>query len=260
MSTITSTGCATTSYTTYPTAYITVSKQRLKQFGTNVYLNHGDNYEIELFNPTSCNIMAKIQIDSNFISDKGIVIKPGQRVFLERFIDTNNKFVFNTYNIDSTDQDATRAIQNNGDISVSFFNEHYDTYVWRDYWINQPHIVYTNYNTSGTFGCTGDPGPSGPIGIPGAPDTLSYTSEISANYSSKETGRTERGGRSSQQFTSTDMKFSNIPYHTVYWKILPTSAQAYVTAANVNVLYCSDCGAKRKKDSFKFCPFCGNKY
>jgi membrane protease subunit (stomatin/prohibitin family) len=45
----------------------------------------------------------------------------------------------------------------------------------------------------------------------------------------------------------------------VAWQILPKSQKQY-TAEEVSVNYCGNCGAKRKKDSFKFCPHCGTKF
>ena len=77
-----------------PTSHITVKKQRLKQFSNSVYLKDGDEFEIELFNPTRKTILSKISINGNYISNAGIIIKPGQRVFLERYIDVDKKFVF----------------------------------------------------------------------------------------------------------------------------------------------------------------------
>ena len=77
----------------YPEAFITKGKQRIKQFGGTVYLKDGDNFEIEIFNPTSGHVLAKINLDGKLISYTGIVLRPGERVFLERHLDSNNKFL-----------------------------------------------------------------------------------------------------------------------------------------------------------------------
>ena len=42
------------------------------------------------------------------------------------------------------------------------------------------------------------------------------------------------------------------------WKIMPTSTKVY-DSSDIS-LYCAECGAKRKKTSFKFCPHCGTKF
>lgn len=104
------------------TAFITRSKSRLKTYGENVYIKSGENFEIELFNGHTDNVMAKIWINNKLISQSGLVLKPGQRYFLERFIDSNNKFKYETYAVDGSG-DASRAIANNGLVKVEFYKE-----------------------------------------------------------------------------------------------------------------------------------------
>ena len=62
--------------------------------GKFVYLQNGQEFEIELYNPTSEVVMAKIEMNGKSISSSGIVLRPGERVFLERFLDNSNKFKF----------------------------------------------------------------------------------------------------------------------------------------------------------------------
>ena len=69
-----------------PQSFVTKGKQRLKQHSNTVYLKNGDEFEIELFNPTKNHILAKILLDCKSISNSGIVLKPGQRIFLERYL------------------------------------------------------------------------------------------------------------------------------------------------------------------------------
>ena len=45
-----------------PTAYVTVGRQRLKQNNDTVYLNDGNEFEVEMFNPTTKPILAKLNI------------------------------------------------------------------------------------------------------------------------------------------------------------------------------------------------------
>ncbi len=105
-----------------PQAFITKRKQRLKQNDGQVYLKDGDEYEIEIFNPTPTHILAKIKVDKDYLSGGGIVLRPGERVFLERFLDTNNKFVFRTYEV-GKEAVNVGAIDNNGYVEIEFFNE-----------------------------------------------------------------------------------------------------------------------------------------
>ena len=114
-----------------PCAYITKDRKRLKQFGQNVYLNNGDEFELELFNPSSTTVLAKIKLDGNYISGGGIVLKPGQRVFLERYLDDARKFKFETYEVDGTSNEVLDAIAGNGDVVIDFFDE-YKQPVWNN--------------------------------------------------------------------------------------------------------------------------------
>ena len=105
-----------------PCAYITKNKQRIKQFGQNVYLKDGSEFEIELYNPSRNTVLSKIKINGEFINGGGIILKPGERVFLERYLDVPNKFKFETYTVDSTNE-TMNAIANNGDVEILFYDE-----------------------------------------------------------------------------------------------------------------------------------------
>lgn len=106
-----------------PVAFVTKGKQRLKQFENTVYLNNGDEFEIELFNPTQNKVLAKIELDGKSIGS-GIVLRPGERVFLERYLDVARKFLFETYKVTGSNEQVKRAIANNGGVSVKFYQEY----------------------------------------------------------------------------------------------------------------------------------------
>jgi hypothetical protein len=113
----------TTTNVSKPTAHITKKKSRLKVYnGHNVFLNDKDNFEFEIHNPTQKSILCKIKLNGEYISSTGIIIKPGQRVFLERFLDSNNKFEFSTYEVKDTTENRS-AIDLNGDVRIEFYNE-----------------------------------------------------------------------------------------------------------------------------------------
>ena len=105
-----------------PQSFITKDKHRLKQHIDTVYLNNGDEFEVELFNPTLTKILAKIEMNGNSIGN-GIILRPGERVFLERYLDEAKKFLFETYEVDGNDGDTKRAIMKNGDVVVKFHEE-----------------------------------------------------------------------------------------------------------------------------------------
>jgi predicted component of type VI protein secretion system len=108
--------------TNQPSAYIALNNNRLKAYADVIYLKDGDEFQIELFNPYQVSVLAKIYINNSLISTSGLVFRPGQRYFLDRFIDTNKKFKFNTYTVDSgTTPEVLKAIENNGSVKVEFY-------------------------------------------------------------------------------------------------------------------------------------------
>jgi len=109
-----------------PTAQICINKSRIKVYNKDndptYYLDKGQEFQIELFNPTSESILAKIYLNSKIISQGGLVLRPGERVFLDRYIDVANKFKFDVYEVSNTSE-VKKAIENNGDFKVEFFYE-----------------------------------------------------------------------------------------------------------------------------------------
>jgi hypothetical protein len=241
-----------------PEAFVTKGKKRIKQFDGQVYLSNGDEYEIELFNPTQEVVLAKIKIDGNYIAGGGIVLRRGERVFLERFLDSPEKFKFSTYVVNGNNAEVQDAVKNNGYVEIEFYSEYIPTNIWGG-------NTYT-YSNSGTV--NGNPITFTTTGTTST-STFYNTSLTSTNtlagpnirsLSNKiETGTTEKGSSSDQTFQHTNKTFNSFSFWNVAWQILPTSQKQY-TAEEVSVNYCGNCGAKRKKDSFKFCPHCGTKF
>lgn len=105
-----------------PQSFVTKGKQRLKQHTNTVYLNNGEEFEIELYNPTQNKVLAKIELNGKSIGS-GIILRPAERVFLERYLDIAKKFLFETYKVIGTSDEVARAIVNNGGVKVSFHEE-----------------------------------------------------------------------------------------------------------------------------------------
>lgn len=250
-----------------PQAFITKRKQRIKQFEGQIYLNDGDEYEIEIFNPQRDYILAKIKVDNTYLSGGGIVLRPGERVFLERFLDSNNKFVFRTYEV-GKEAVNLGAIDNNGYVEIEFYSE------WKQqqsYWGggsntitlsgNSTYTTGTPYLGNGTFTTT-----SGTTNTfynasltSGVANVVNTANGPNIRSNKIETGTTEKGDTSNQQFASTNRNFYSYSFHNVAWRILPNSVKQY-HKEELGVLYCGECGAKRKKDTHKFCPNCGTKF
>jgi ribosomal protein L40E len=113
-----------------PSVNICINKSRVKIYDgilPTVYLQSKTEFQIELFNPTQDTVMAKIKLNNKHISQGGLVLRPGERVFLDRYIDVAKKFLFETYTVEDSNEVA-KAIEKNGDLVVEFFNEINDNY------------------------------------------------------------------------------------------------------------------------------------
>lgn len=117
---------------TVPTANIAVNKSRIKLYNTkgempSYYLQSGQEFQIEIFNPTTEVVLAKITLNNKALSQGGLVLNPGQRIFLDRYLDVAKKFLFDTYEVSNTNE-VKKAIENNGDVKVEFFKERVPQY------------------------------------------------------------------------------------------------------------------------------------
>ena len=124
-----------------PAAHLAVNKSRLKVYKNvgpmpTYYLQKGQEFQIELFNPTQDVVLAKISLNGKAISQGGLVLNPGQRVFLDRYIDVAKKFLFDTYEVSGQSEEVKKAIENNGDIKVEFYRERQPISYGNPIWVN----------------------------------------------------------------------------------------------------------------------------
>jgi hypothetical protein len=252
-----------------PQSFITKGKQRLKQHIDTVYLNNGDEFEIELFNPTHNKVLAKIEMNGNVIGN-GIIIRPGERIFLERYLDEAKKFLFETYVVNGNNQEVQEAIADNGDVVVKFYNEtppptfysgssgtltvsnSYPNFGWGSTTTGTPYYNNATFTTSNTSTFYNTSLTSGSNSF------LNNTNRVKKSERQVETGRVEKGSDSNQSFTYDSTSFNSWASNTNWWKIKPKSTQL-LTMEDL-VTYCTECGGKKKKDTYKFCPQCGTKY
>jgi hypothetical protein len=238
-----------------PSAFITKGRQRIKQYNDTVYLKNGDEFEIELFNPTQNKIRAEILLNGVSIGS-GIVLRPGERVFLDRYLDEPKKFKFETYNVDMNDPAVLSAIINNGTVTIKFYKESF--YITPDNintWYN--YVDFSTdfnkktdtsyYNATASSILTNTP----PV------SSLSH-GKIGNSITSPETGRIEKGSQSVQSLVYDYTLFNTWWTWRTEWKILPVSQKPFVKEDLT--VYCTNCGAKRKKSSHRFCPHCGIKF
>lgn len=125
---------------------IAMNKSLLKEYNVNgkrtVYLNDGDEFQLQFFNPHSFRVAASISFNDSLNSSRKLIINPGERVWLERYLDENKKLCFKTYWVDKGNAVVDNAIATNGKISINFYKER--TYELPTYITYEPHIYYNN--------------------------------------------------------------------------------------------------------------------
>lgn len=243
-------------------AFISKGKNRLKQNGNNVYLNDKDNFEIELFNPLTTPVMVKIKLNGEYISVNGLVLKPGMRYWLERFISDARKFVYETYDIDGGDRAAVDAIVNNGKVEIEFYNKvsSFNKHNLLNRRISGTQYVNGNnlYNPLTTTNINVDLYKSTTKNIGNNYQFDSLTSN-SVTYSSVptylETGYIAQGEKSNQIFNETYDSFFIYPFYKIEWQIKPMSTQPVEVSDLAN--YCPNCG-KKVKSTWNYCTSCGS--
>lgn len=271
------------SETEFPQAWIAIKRNRQKIYNgqgkSQVYLKDGQEFQIELFNPTQTRYLVKFKINGNYSSDRGLILNPGQRYFLDRFIDEDRKLAFSTYEIEDS-KAAKKAIEKNGLLEVEFYSETflhgniisypkiYNTPNWsQPIWTTNPSTFW--YGTSN--GISNNAGGSSTLTLAGSTiNNVSYTSGTvncgttytsTSNYSSVvndasiETGRVEKGEKSDQLFEQGYGTFGSWASYVTTVQIIPLS-QKPAEAQEIRS-YCTGCGSRIKKQTWKFCPNCG---
>ena len=265
---------------------VAIAKSICKEYSTSsysrvVYLENGQEFQIQLFNPHKFTVGAEIFVNDEKLSNI-LVLKPGERIWLERYLDINKKFKFSTYEVEANDADAQEAIKDNGTIEVRFYKETKEKWtnpvinLTRNTWWNTttypptyPPIIDVFYNTSSRAStenyydnslitsnyCTNC-----------ATSTSDYYTALTNKYATsksipdkivRETGRIEAGSISNQEFDSVNIDFEYLPFITEKIKLFPISKKPY-TLNDLHKIYCTECGRKLKTN-YKFCPYCGSK-
>jgi rRNA maturation endonuclease Nob1 len=123
------------STTSNPSAWIVDSKDRGRKkiyLNSKIYLDNNQEFLIELFNPTKDSVLAEIKVNGNNASGNGLILRPGERFYLDCFVGDKRKFIFKTYEVENSNE-SLNAIANNGFVEVSFFKEKvsskYNTYI-----------------------------------------------------------------------------------------------------------------------------------
>ena len=271
------------SETEFPQAWVAIKRNRQKIYNkqgkTQVYLKDGQEFQIELFNPTQTRYLVKFKINGNYQADRGLILNPGQRYFLDRFIDDDKKLEFSTYEVEDS-KAAKKAIEKNGLLEVEFYAETflhgniisypriYNTPNWSQpiwttnpgtFWGGTSNGIFNNAGGSSTLTLAGSTvnNITYTSGTVTAGTTYTSTSNYSSvvNDASIETGRVEKGEKSDQKFEVGYGTFGSWASYTTTVQIIPLS-QKPAEAQEIRS-YCTGCGSRIKKQTWKFCPNCG---
>ncbi len=220
--------------TRMPSAWIASAKDNgrksLKKISgkDTVYLNDNEEFLIELFNPLKFCVLADIKLNGSSISTSGIVLNPGQRFYLDCFVDSNRKFVFKTYDVEDTSE-VMEAISNNGVLEVKFYKE---TVRNLTYWPQRNWYsgCYTNgipttnvYYSNNTTICGNNTSTLGDFTLTTSSFSNSDLTNCSSRSKSIETGRVESGDKSNQKFETVNMDFDSYSLSTTVVYMLPES-------------------------------------
>lgn len=241
----------------------------------NIYLNNNEEFILEIFNPLKECVLADIRINNKSISKSGLVIKPGQRVYLDCFIEDKKKFIFQTYEVEVTDE-TQKAIEDNGLLEVFFYKEealsfknwsekfrevvvreYYPVYIDRYPYYRPYPVWYGNYYGTANIGSTLQGGlsfggttanavyssTSGNGFVSNGVLNSSYTNGVDLNQI--ETGRVEKGEKSNQKFEEVDMDFEKNYIHHIVYQLLPESRKPK-SASDIALDYKNNLTKKQK--------------
>jgi hypothetical protein len=254
-----------------PQAWVAIKRNRQKNYNikgkTQVYLRDGQEFQIELFNPTQTRYLVKFKMNGNYPSNRGLILNPGQRYFLDRFIDEDRKLTFSTYEVENSKQ-AKKAIEKNGLLEVEFYAEStYSNYYYLsgNWTHNSGNPITFGGTTINNLGHIVTTTGSKNFSLTNGGSNTSFTntsyfsnnSNMSSfvNDASIETGRVEKGEKSDQSFGDGYGDFHPWVSYTTSIQIIPTS-QKPVESQEIRS-YCTGCGSRIKKQTWKFCPNCG---
>lgn len=104
---------------------VAMNKSLLKEYSLNdsrvVYLKDGDEFQIQLLNPEKFTVGAEVAINGEQLPGI-LILRPGERMWLERYTDKAVKFKFSTYEVENaSSEEVQNAIADNGEIVVNFY-------------------------------------------------------------------------------------------------------------------------------------------
>lgn len=284
-----------------PRVKIAVNKSLLKEFHKDnervVYLEDEDEFQIQIFNDQTTEIGARIFVNDEPIGNSYLVIKPGERVWLDRYLDRALKFKFKTYEVNGNSRDVQRAIRNNGIVKVMLYRKnstYTTTYIedltnilqdtiqkWPYHMDPEPYWSPKIYYCDSTLGLD---------------DTVRYSTTIDTNASANTIGswfvtatanccnttnyneptqmkatlgstksfnsnKVETGRISEGGHSDQKFDYVNMSFDSFAFATetihILPKSTKPVQSSDLQKVYCTNCGRKIKS-KFKYCPYCGN--
>lgn len=261
-----------------------------------VYLNDGDEFQIKLFNPYQERIGVELSVNGKDLGNMIIVepgqtvwlerfIKENRKFLfktyevengnsdVENAIKNNGLISFRFYK--ENEEPYTFMINNypsNTTLTNINLNQIFDfttsstgnTYYYYDDVNN--YKLTSSVSTINTSYCDANSNTKYKVG---SLNLNKFGSKCYSSYSikdagsrttkcrnTKETGRVEKGGYSTQTFGTTEFR-NPIVFDSTSILILPESEKPY-TKVDLQKRYCPECGRK-VNPKFKYCPYCGRK-
>ena len=109
-------------------AKVAVNKSLLKEYSNSsneriVYMNNGTEFQIQIFNPYTYTIGVSFNFNNNLRGNSNLlVLRPGERVWLDRYLDNESRLLFSTYEVGNS-QAVKDAIKDNGNLCIKFYKE-----------------------------------------------------------------------------------------------------------------------------------------
>lgn len=264
-----------------PHAFIAVKNNRIKFYEhegeKRLYLEDGTEFELEFHNDSDDYVKADITING-IKQSSALVLRPHQRFYLDRFMDEQKKFKFNTFMTGNDDIEKLKEImEKNGRIKVEFYQESKPfipyTYTTTNFWYDNNNSGTVNYGTYLRNNLTSRGGLQNngiQLNKGSISDVKCFANSLSMRSKPEEieTGRVEAGSKSNQDFMQTDRQFSYWPTATFEYHIMPKSHKPIeveakrkkdVIVADDVRTYCPGCG-RRVKKGWQFCAGCGRKF
>ena len=107
-----------------PSAIITTNGNERKVYQDGqIFINDGENFEIRFFNPLQEKIGVEIIFNGIKKNDGLLVLRPGEDITLDRFLEKKKKMKYETYTIDGGSESAVKAAELNGLVEFKFYKE-----------------------------------------------------------------------------------------------------------------------------------------